>query len=60
MFATDSGLGHFVQYYADFSDYARVIAGLLVTMAVFVAIMLVFDRFKRKMLFWMIGEDAES
>lgn len=60
MFATDSGLGHFVQYYADFSDYARVIAGLLVTIVVFVAIMLVFDGFKRRVLFWMIGEDAKS
>ena len=33
---------------------------VLVTMAVFVAIMLVFARFKREMLVWMVGEDAES
>lgn len=60
MFATDSGLGYFVQYYADFSDYARVIAGLLFTIAVFVTIMLAFDRLRRKLLFWMIGEDNRT
>lgn len=57
MFATDSGLGYFVQYYADFSDYARVLAGLLYTMAVFVSIMLVFVSVKRRVLFWMIAKE---
>lgn len=59
MFATDSGLGYFIQYYADFSDYARVIAGLLFTVVVFVSIMLAFDRLRRRLLFWMIGEDSK-
>ena len=59
MFATDSGLGYFIQYYADFSDYARVIAGLLFTVVVFFSIMLAFDRFRRRVLFWMIGEDSK-
>lgn len=54
MFATDSGLGHFIQYYADFSDYARVLAGLLFTAAVFVCIMLGYEGVKRKVLFWML------
>lgn len=54
MFATDSGLGHFIQYYADFSDYARVLAGLFFTAVVFVCIMLVYEYIKRKTLFWML------
>lgn len=58
MFATDSGMGHFIQYYADFSDYARVIAGLLFTIVVFVSIMLAFDRLRKRMLFWMVGGDS--
>lgn len=60
MFATDSGMGHFIQYYADFSDYARVLAGLLFTTIVFVAIMFAFDRFKKKMLFWMINDETKA
>jgi NitT/TauT family transport system permease protein len=55
MFATDSGLGHFIQYYADFSDYARVLAGLFFTAVIFVGIMLIYERIKKKVLFWMIG-----
>ncbi len=60
MFATDSGLGYFVQYYADFSDYARVIAGLFFTTVVFVTIMFLLDRLKRKILFWMLNNDVRS
>lgn len=52
MFATNSGLGYFVQYYADFSDYARVIAGILFTAFVFVIIMAAFERMKKRLLFW--------
>ena len=54
MFATDSGLGHFIQYYADFSDYARVLAGLVFTALFFVCIMLVYEYIKKKILFWML------
>ena len=54
MFATDSGLGHFIQYYADFSDYARVLAGLFFTAVVFISIMLGYEFVKRKVLFWML------
>lgn len=60
MFATDSGMGYFIQYYADFSDYGRVIAGLLFTALVFVSIMLVFDRLRKKMLFWMVGAGSRG
>lgn len=52
LFATTSGLGYFIQYYADFSDYARVISGLIFTMMFIVVIMLLFDKFKKRVLFW--------
>lgn len=52
LFATTSGLGYFIQYYADFSDYARVTSGLIFTMMFIVVIMLLFDRFKKRVLFW--------
>lgn len=58
MFATDSGLGHFIQYYADFSDYARVLAGLFFTAIVFVSIMLTYEGIKKKILFWMLHGKA--
>lgn len=57
MFATTSGLGYYIQYYADFSDYARVLAGLLFTTVVIVTIMVLFDRLKKKTLFWTINKD---
>lgn len=56
LFATTSGLGYFIQYYADFSDYARVISGLIFTMIFIVIIMLMFDRFKKKILFWTFSK----
>lgn len=60
MFATDSGMGYFIQYYADFSDYARVLAGLLFTTVVFVSIMLIYEMIKRKLLFWMLNDHELS
>ena len=57
MFAADTGMGHFIQYYADFSDYARVIAGLLFTSLVFVVIMLGYERLKKALLFWMLNNE---
>ncbi|MDL2267567.1 ABC transporter permease subunit [Desulfovibrio sp. OttesenSCG-928-G15] len=60
MFATDSGLGHFIQYYADFSDYARVLAGLFFTALVFVSIMLAYERIKKRILFWMLNTDSQG
>lgn len=60
MFAVDSGMGHFIQYYADFSDYAKVLAGLLFSTAVFVTIMLLYDRLKKKLLFWMRNDETRT
>lgn len=60
MFATDSGMGYFIQYYADFSDYAKVLAGLLFTTVVFVTIMFIYDFIKRRVLFWMINDESRG
>ena len=57
MFATNSGLGYFVQYYADFSDYGRVIGGLMFTGLVIITIMFMFEKLKKKMLFWTLNEN---
>lgn len=59
MFATNSGLGYFVQYYADFSDYARVIGGLLVTGVVVVILKTLFEKIKRRVLFWSLNDQAK-
>ena len=60
MFATSSGLGYFVQYYADFSDYARVIGGLIVTAIVVVVIKCLFEIVKKKVLFWSLNSSMHS
>jgi len=52
MFGTKAGLGFFIQYYADFAEYGRVIAGMIFLSAVVVALMGFFDLGKRRMLFW--------
>ncbi|WP_313757716.1 ABC transporter permease subunit [Tissierella sp.] len=57
MFATNSGLGYFIQYYADFSDYAKVIAGLLFMGCFIVIVMLLFEKLKKKILFWTLNEN---
>lgn len=60
MFATNSGMGYFVQYYADFSDYARVIGGLIFTAFVVVVIKNLFEMVKRRILFWCLNEKGRK
>lgn len=57
MFATTSGLGYFIQYFADFSDYAKVICGLIFLMLVILIINLLFEKLKKRILFWKINEN---
>jgi NitT/TauT family transport system permease protein len=52
IFGARSGLGYFVQYYADFAEYDRVLAGMVVLSAVVTLIMLLFDRIQRHILHW--------
>jgi NitT/TauT family transport system permease protein len=56
MFGTNSGLGFFIQYYADFSDYSRVLAGLFFMSCFIITIMLAFDMLKKKILFWTMKD----
>lgn len=56
MFATNSGLGYFIQYYADFSNYARVISGIIFMGVFIILIMVVFERIRNKILFWTLNE----
>lgn len=52
MFGAKSGMGHFIQYYADFSDYPKVLAGMIFMSLVIVVIMELFDFVQRSTLFW--------
>ena len=55
LFGENTGLGHFVQFYADYSDYPNMVAGILWTGIVVLAIMELFEFIKRKVLFWTKG-----
>lgn len=58
MFATNSGLGYFVQYNADYCNYANVISGL-VFMGLFIVIVnILFTRFKKRILFWKLNRNS--
>jgi len=53
LFGANAGLGRFVQYYADFADYPRMVAGILYMGMVTWAAMSVLDRARRRALFWL-------
>ena len=42
-----------MQYYADFGDYPRMVAGIIYTGAVTFVSMELLDRLKRRLLFWV-------
>lgn len=52
MFGAKSGMGYYVQYYSDFSDYKNVIGGMIFNSVVILGIILVFEAIRRRMLFW--------
>ena len=53
LFGANQGLGRFVQYYADYADYPRMVAGILYTGMVTFASMALLDFVKRRVLFWV-------
>jgi NitT/TauT family transport system permease protein len=53
LFGASAGLGRFVQLYADYSDYPRMVAGILYTGLVVLLSMELLERIKRRALFWM-------
>ncbi len=52
MFGAKAGMGFFVQYYADFAEYGKVLGGIIFMSIVVVLIMAVFDRIQRRVLYW--------
>lgn len=52
LFGANAGLGRFVQYYADFADYPRMVAGILYTGVVTFLAMTVLEKVRRRVLFW--------
>jgi NitT/TauT family transport system permease protein len=53
LFGASAGLGRFVQLYADYADYPRMVAGILYTGVVVMAAMELLEQIKRRSLFWM-------
>ena len=52
LFGENTGLGHFVQFYADYSDYPRMVAGILWTGVIVLIIMSLLEFAREKFLFW--------
>ncbi|MDR2421823.1 MAG: ABC transporter permease subunit [Deltaproteobacteria bacterium] len=52
MIGSKAGLGFFVQYYADFAKYDRVIVGMIWLSFIVVLIMTFFDLLKKRVLHW--------
>jgi len=52
LFGASSGLGRFVQLYADYADYPRMVAGIIYTGIVVLLSMAVLERIKKRALFW--------
>ncbi|MFJ7732519.1 ABC transporter permease [Lysinibacillus sp. NPDC097231] len=52
MFGASSGMGYFIQYYADFSQYHFVLAGIIFNSMIILAFMIGFDKLKKRLLFW--------
>ncbi|MGE8077467.1 ABC transporter permease [Peribacillus loiseleuriae] len=52
MFGAESGMGYFIQYYTDFAQYDYVIAGMIFNSAVILIALLLFEKFKKRLLFW--------
>jgi len=53
LFGANAGLGRFVQYYADFADYPRMVAGILYTGLVTYLAMTLLDSVRKRALFWL-------
>lgn len=53
LFGANAGLGRFVQYYADFADYPRMVAGIIYVGLVTFLSMTLLGRVKKRALFWV-------
>ncbi|MDR9797490.1 ABC transporter permease [Aeribacillus composti] len=52
MFGAESGMGRFIQYYTDFTQYDLVLAGIIFNSIVILITMIVFEKIKKRLLFW--------
>ena len=52
LFGAGSGLGRFVQLYADYADYPRMVAGILYTGVIVLLSMELLEQVKKRLLFW--------
>jgi NitT/TauT family transport system permease protein len=52
LFGSTSGLGRFVQYYADYADFPRMVAGILYTGLITFLSMTALGWVQRKVIFW--------
>lgn len=60
MFGAKSGMGYFIQYYTDFAQYDYVIAGIIFNSAVILIALLLFEKLKKRLLFWTnLKEDTD-
>lgn len=53
LFGANAGLGRFVQYYADYADYPRMVAGIIYTGLITFLSMTVLERIRKRVLFWV-------
>lgn len=53
LFGANAGLGRFVQYYADYADYPRMVAGILYTGVVTWGAMTLLEQVRHRTLFWL-------
>ncbi len=53
LFGANAGLGRFVQYYADYADYPRMVAGIIYTGFITFLSMEALERIKKRTLFWV-------
>ena len=62
MIAATSGLGWYIEYYHQFANYDKVIAGMILMIAVVIVIMNIFDRIQKHFLRWhpAYGEGGSS
>jgi len=53
LFGASNGLGRFIQLYADYADYPRMVAGILYTGIVVLLSIEVLEHIKKRALFWV-------
>lgn len=53
LFGASAGLGRFIQLYADYADYPRMVAGILYTSVVVLLTTGLLERIRRRALFWV-------